>query len=239
MKRIILMVLKNIFFVPYWYFQLCYYAKHSQRIPDKKKLALLKKIVACANKEGNVMIQAYGIENIPKDQSFMYFPNHQGLYDVLALLDSSPFFFSVVMKKELKDIFMLKKVFQIMGAYPIDREDVRQSMKVIQKVSQEVEAGKNFLIFPEGTRSKKGNEIGDFKGGSFKSATKAKCAIVPVAILDSYKVFDTNSVEQVIVQVHYLEPLYSEDYNMMKTTEIAELIQNKIQMAIKKFEKNH
>ena len=185
------------------------------------------------------MIQAYGIENIPKDQSFMYFPNHQGLYDVLALLDSSPFFFSVVMKKELKDIFMLKKVFQIMGAYPIDREDVRQSMKVIQKVSQEVEAGKNFLIFPEGTRSKKGNEIGDFKGGSFKSATKAKCAIVPVAILDSYKVFDTNSVEQVIVQVHYLEPLYYEDYNMMKTTEIAELIQNKIQMAIKKFEKNH
>ena len=192
-----------------------------------------------ANRGGNVNIKVTGQENIPEKDGFMYFPNHQGLYDVLALLDSSPFFFSVVMKKELKDIFMLKKVFQIMGAYPIDREDVRQSMKVIQKVSQEVEAGKNFLIFPEGTRSKKGNEIGDFKGGSFKSATKAKCAIVPVAILDSYKVFDTNSVEQVIVQVHYLEPLYYEDYNMMKTTEIAELIQNKIQMAIKKFEKNH
>jgi len=238
MKRIILMIIKNILFVPYWYFQLCYYAKYSQRISKEKKLALLKKIVACANKEGNVIIEAYGIENIPKDQSFMYFPNHQGLYDVLALLDSSPFFFSVVMKKELKDIFMLKKVFQIMGAYPIDREDVRQSMKVIQKVSQEVEAGKNFLIFPEGTRSKKGNEIGDFKGGSFKSATKAKCAIVPVAILDSYKVFDTNSVEQVIVQVHYLEPLYYEDYKIMKTTEIAELIHDKIQMTIKKFEKN-
>lgn len=238
MKRILLMVLKNILFVPYWYFQLCWYAKHSQEISGEKKLALLKKIVIHANEGGNVQIKSYGIENIPKDQSFMYFPNHQGLYDVLALLEGSPYFFSVVMKKELKDIFMLKKVFQIMGAYPIDREDVRQSMKVIQKVSQEVAAGKNFLIFPEGTRSKKGNCLGEFKGGSFKSATKAKCPIVPVAIIDSYKAFDTHSTEQVIVQVHYLEPLYYEDYKMMKTTEIAEEVKNRIQKTIEKFEKN-
>lgn len=238
MKRILLMVLKNILFVPYWYFQLCWYAKHSQKISGEKKLALLKKIVTHANEGGNVQIKSYGIENIPKDQSFMYFPNHQGLYDVLALIEGSPCFFSVVMKKELKDIFMLKKVFQIMGAYPIDREDVRQSMKVIQQVSQEVTAGKNFLIFPEGTRSKKGNLLGDFKGGSFKSATKAKCPIVPVAIMDSYKVFDTHSTEQVIVQVHYLEPLYYEEYKMMKTTEIAEIVRNRIQKTIEKFEKN-
>lgn len=238
MKRILLMVLKNILFVPYWYFQLCWYAKNSQKISEEKKLALLRKIVVHANEGGNVRIKSYGIENIPKNQSFMYFPNHQGLYDVLALLEGSPRFFSVVMKKELKDIFMLKKVFQIMGAYAIDREDVRQSMKVIQKVSQDVSAGKNFLIFPEGTRSKKGNQLGEFKGGSFKSATKAKCPIVPVAIIDSYKAFDTHSTEQVTVQVHYLEPLYYEDYKMMKTTEIAEEVKKRIEKTIEKFEKN-
>lgn len=238
MKRILLMVIKNILFVPYWYCQLCYYAKNSQRISAEKKMALLKKIVKYANEGGNVEIRSYGIENIPKNQSFMFFPNHQGLYDVLALIDSCPYFFSVVMKKELSNIFMLKKVFQIMGAYPIDREDVRQSMKVIQKVSQEVSEGKNFLIFPEGTRSKKGNQIGTFKGGSFKSATKAKCPIVPVAIIDSYKAFDTGSTEPVMVQIHYLEPLYYEDYKMMKTTEIAEIVQKRIEKTIKKFEKN-
>lgn len=237
MKRIILMVLKNILFVPWWYFQLCWYAKHSQEISDEKKLALLKKIVIHANKGGNVQIKSYGIQNIPKDQSFMFFPNHQGLYDVLALLECCPYFFSVVMKKELQNIFMLKQVFQIMGAYAIDREDVRQSMKVIQKVSQEVSEGKNYLIFSEGTRSRKENRLGDFKGGSFKSATKAKCPIVPVAIMDSYKVFDTHSTEQVIVQVHYLEPLYYEDYKMMKTTEIAEEVKKRIEKTIEKFEK--
>lgn len=232
MKRIMLMVLRNILFVPYWYFQLCYYAKHSDTIPEDKKLALLKKIVRHANMGGNVIIQSYGIENIPEDESFMYFPNHQGLYDVLAILDSSPRFFSVVMKKEVQNVFMLKKVFQIMGAYSIDREDIRQSMKVIQKVSEDVQNGKNFLIFAEGTRSKNGNQTGAFKGGSFKSATKAKCPIVPVAIIDSYKAFDTSSVKEVTVQVHYLEPLFYEDYKMMKTTEIAEIVRERIQKTI-------
>lgn len=232
MKRIMLMVLKNILFVPYWYFQLCYYAKHTDTISEEKKLALLKKIVCHANEAGNVTIKSYGIENIPKNESFMFFPNHQGLYDVLAILESSPFFFSVVMKKEIQNVFMLKKVFQIMGAYSIDREDIRQSMKVIQKVSQDVQNGKNFLIFAEGTRSKNGNHIGNFKGGSFKSATKAKCPIVPVAIIDSFKAFDTGSVNEVTVQVHYLEPLYYEDYKMMKTTEIAEIVSERIQKTI-------
>lgn len=164
MKRIWLMVLKNIFTVPYWYLKLCYYALFSKKISNEKKRILFKEIVTRANQGGNVTVRAYGLQNIPKDQPFMYFPNHQGLYDVLALLCNSPYFFSVVVKKELEHLPFLNKIFQIMGAYAIDRDDVRQSMKVIQKVSQEVAAGKNFLIFPEGTRSKNKNQVGSFKG---------------------------------------------------------------------------
>ena len=68
-----------------------------------------------------------------------------------------------------------------MKAYMIDREDVRQAMQVIINVTKEVKKGRNYLIFAEGTRSKNGNHVGTFKGGSFKSATKAQCPIVPVA----------------------------------------------------------
>lgn len=226
------MVLRNILIVPYWYWQICYYARNTERIPDEKKAALLKKVVGYANRGGNVTIKSYGTEHIPKDESFMLFPNHQGLYDVLAIINGCPRFFSVVMKKELTNIPFLKNIFRIMGAYPIDREDIRQSMKVIQQVSQDVTNGKNFLIFPEGTRSKNGNQIGEFKGGSFKSAVKAKCPIVPVAIIDSYKAFDTGSVEEVVVQVHYLDPLYYDEYKMMKTTEIAKIVEERIKKTI-------
>ena len=80
--------------------------------------------------------------------------------------------------------------------------------------------------------SKNGNIIGTFKGGSFKAATKARCPIVPVALIDSFKPFDTNTIRSVTVQVHFLKPLLYEEYKDMKTTEIASLVQKQIQEKI-------
>ena len=67
--------------------------------------------------------------------------------------------------------------------------------RVIVNVAKEVKTGRNYLIFAEGTRSKNGNRVGLFKGGSFKSATKAQCPIIPVALIDSFKPFDTNTTQ--------------------------------------------
>ena len=92
------------------------------------------------------------------------------------------------------------------------------------------------MIFAEGTRSKNGNKVGDFKGGSFKSATKAKCPIIPVALIDSFKPFDTKSIDPVTVQVHFLEPILYEEYKDMKTTEIASVVKERIQETIHKYE---
>ena len=87
------------------------------------------------------------------------------------------------MKKEVANIPFLKQVFACMKAIPLDRSDIRQGMKVILQVSEEVKNGRNYLIFAEGTRSKNQNHLLDFKGGSFKSAVKAKCPIVPIALI--------------------------------------------------------
>ena len=198
----------------------------------------MKFIVLRANKGGNVKIEAHGVENIPKESGFMFFPNHQGLYDVLAILEACPKPFSVVAKKEVKNVPFLKQVFACMRAYMLDRENVRQAMQVIIDVSNEVKNGRNYLIFAEGTRSRNGNRIGELKGGSFKAATKAKCPIVPVALIDSFKPFDTNTINKVTVQVHFLEPLCYDEYKDMKTTEIATLVHDRIQETIDKFEKN-
>jgi len=240
MKRIILMVLYNLPFVPYWWYQLCYYAKHTEEIPEEKKYALLKKITVHANKGGRVKIEVHGKENVPQKkgadgQGFLFFPNHQGLFDVLSIIEACDVPFSVVAKIEVKNIFFLKQVFAILKAQFMDRADVRQSLKVIQTVTAEVKAGRNYLIFPEGTRSKKGNEVGEFKGGSFKSAMNAKSTIVPVAMLNSYQAFDTNSIQPVTVQVHFLRPIPYEEYQGMKSTEIARMVKEQI---VKTIEEN-
>ena len=68
----------------------------------------------------------------------------------------------------------------------------------------------------------------DFMAGSFKCAVRAKAPIVPVAIIDSYKAFGINSLRKVRTQVHFLEPIFYEEYAGMKTTEIADLVKARI-----------
>lgn len=154
------------------------------------------------------------------------------MFDVLAILWLLDRPVSVVLKKELQNIPFLKQVFACLGAYALDRSDPRQGMKVMLQMAEDVKNGRNFIIFPEGTRSRDGNHLLPFKGGSFKCATKANCPIVPVALLDSYKAFDTGSVAKQTVQVHFLDPIYPEEYQGMKTTQIAELVRTRIEEKI-------
>ncbi|MCI9546931.1 MAG: 1-acyl-sn-glycerol-3-phosphate acyltransferase [Lachnospiraceae bacterium] len=235
MKRILLMVIRNLLFVPYGWIKLCYYASHVDRYTVEQRYALLKYIVRRANKGGRIRIDVHGMENIPEEDGFIFYPNHQGLYDVLAIIEGCPKPLSVVMKKEVQNIPFLKQVFACMKAYAIDRDDVKQSMKVIIQVSQEVAQGRNFLIFAEGTRSKNENQLLEFKGGSFKAAMKVKCPIVPVALVDSYKSFDTNSIKPLTVQVHFLEPLVYEEYKDMKSVDIAAEVKGRIENTIKRY----
>ena len=232
MKRILLMVLRNLLLVPWMWCRLCYHAAHPDKYSLEEHFKMLRFIVQRANKGGNVIVESYGAENLPEQDGFVMYPNHQGLYDVLAIIEACPRPFSVVAKKEVGNIPFLREVFSCLKAFLLDREDVRQAMKVIIDVSKEVEKGRNYLIFPEGTRSKNGNKIGTFKGGSFKAATKAKCPIVPVALINSFVPFDQNTIRPVTVQVHFLKPLKYEDYKDMKTTEIAALVEKQIQETI-------
>lgn len=234
MKRIILMFIRNFFNLPSYLFDLFKYSRNVDKYPEKERYQFLQKIVYNANRGGNVEIASYGKENIPKESGFILFPNHQGMYDMLALIDGCDQPLSVVSKKEVKNVPLLKEIFKIVKALFMDREDVRQSMKIIIEVTKEVLKGRNYVIFPEGTRSKNGNNVGDFKGGSFKAATKAKCPIVPVALIDSFKPFDTKSIKQVTVQVHYLEPLLYEEYKEMSTNDIAEEVKRRIVEVIEK-----
>lgn len=234
MKRIILMFIRNFFYLPSYAVNLFKYSRNVDKYPEKERYQFLKGIVYRANKGGNVKIETYGKENIPEESGFMLFPNHQGMYDMLALIDGCDHPLSVVSKKEVENVPLLKEVFKVVKAFFIDREDVRQSMKIIVEVSKEVEKGRNYVIFPEGTRSKNGNNVGEFKGGSFKAATKAKCPIVPVALIDSFKPFDTDSIKQVTVQVHYLEPILYEEYKEMNTNDIAEEVKKRIVEVIEK-----
>lgn len=226
--RIALMVIRLFFKALYHFIKICW-CGWSKKVSLEKAYFIIQKAARDANRAGRVTIEAHGIENIPKEDGFIFFPNHQGMYDVLAFLETCPRPFSFVIKKEASNIILIKQIVRALDAYAIDREDIRQSMTVINAMTESVKNGRNFLIFAEGTRSREGNKLLEFKGGSFKSATKAKCPIVPCALIDSFKPFDEHSIKPVTVKLFYLPPMYYEEYKDMKTVEIAAEVKRRIE----------
>lgn len=225
------MVVRLVFKVPYYIAGIWWHGK-KKAYDLEKAYAFVKKVTKAANKAGRVRIESYGLENIPKENGFIFFPNHQGLFDVLVFLESCPTPFAFVIKKEASNVILLKQVIAALRSIVMDREDIRQSLEVINQVAEEVRNGRNFLIFPEGTRSRKGNQLLPFKGGTFKSAVKAKCPIVPCALIDSFKPFDENSVAPVTVKLIYLPPIDYQEYSSLKTPEIADMVKTRIETAI-------
>lgn len=234
MNRLVMVVLKNIAIVPAAWVKLCKYAKHTDEYSYEEKYKHIRYILKHVCKSGNIDLQVTGMKNIPKEDGFLMCGNHQGIFDIVAIVDSFERPIAGVFKKELSEIPFLKQVIKCTHSYPMNREDVRQSMGVIQSVAQELKSGRNIVIFPEGTRSKLGNVMGEFHAGTFKSALKSKAPIVPFAFVDSYKVLDQDGCGPLAVQLHYLEPIYYQEYQGLKTQELAALVKQRVGDAIQK-----
>lgn len=232
MKRIVFMVFRCLFWVPGWFYHVWRMGRPQDTHTEQERYDYLRNIVKKVNQAGRVEVRGFGMEHLPPQNGFILFPNHQGMFDMLALIDTCPNPVGVVVKKEAAGIILVKQVIELLHGISIDRKDVRASFAIINRMSEEVKSGRNYVIFAEGTRSKEGNQILEFKGGTFKSAVNAGCPIVPVALIDSFRPFDISSIKKETVQVHYMEPLYPEQYVGLKTREIAHLVHDKIQEKI-------
>ena len=232
MNRIATMVLKNLHVVPGAFAKLWRYAANPEKYEELEMWSQIHYIMDRAVKGGNINLKVTGLENLPEKDGFMLYGNHQGLFDVVAIAATWERPLAAVLKKELENVPLLKQIRLCTNSFCMDREDVRQSLEVIQNVTREVQKGRNYLIFPEGTRSKNGNVMGEFHGGSFRCTVKAKCPIVPFAVIDSFKVLDQKGSKPVTVQLHYLDPIPYEEFAGLKATEVAALVKERIQAAI-------
>ncbi len=232
MNRIALMVLKNTMKLPGFWTKLCAHAKEPDKYPEIERWMHIQKIMKAAIKAGNVDLQVFGKENIPEKDGLLLVANHQGMFDVVALVTAWDKILCAVYKIELKDVPLVKQIAASTKSYAMDRDDVRQSLTVIQGCTQQLKEGRNVLIFPEGTRSKSGNVMGEFHGGSFKCAVKAKADILPFAVIDTYKILDQKGSKPMSCQLHFLKPIPYEECAGMKTNEIAALVKARIQECI-------
>ena len=233
MNRFVLILLRNLHRLPGAVGRLCRYARHPERYSEAETYGHIQKIMGWAVAAGNVELKVTGLENIPMEEGFIFYGNHQGMFDVVALAATCPVPLGAVFKKELRNVPLLKQIIACTKSFAMNREDVRQSMTVIQNVTKEVQGGRRYVIFPEGTRSRQGNVMGEFHPGSFRAAMKAKCPIVPIAYVDSFKPLDQKGSAPVTVQIHYLPAIDYEEYGHLKSTEVAAMVKERIAQKIR------
>lgn len=128
-----------------------------------------------------------GKENIEKRKSYIIVANHQTGWDIFLLYGYLPIDFRWLMKKELRKVPFIGYASEKVGHIFIDRSSPRAAIKSLEEAKGKLVNGNSVVIFPEGTRSR-GKEMRPFKKGAFKLAFELDLDILPVTIVNSYKI---------------------------------------------------
>jgi 1-acyl-sn-glycerol-3-phosphate acyltransferase len=122
-----------------------------------------------------------GRENIPHGTAVVFCANHESNVDPPVLFRALHPLLHILYKAELRNVPVMRTVFDVGGFVAVDRRDREQAMRSLEQGAASLRAGNPFLIFPEGTRSRTGQLL-PFKKGGFVMAIKAGVPVVPVAI---------------------------------------------------------
>ncbi len=164
--------------------------------------------------DSGARVNVHGLENLPKDKKgILFVSNHQSNFDILLLLSYLPVAKGFIAKTELGKFPFVNQWMRRIHCLFMDRHDVKQAAGVILDGIKQLKNGINMVIFPEGTRSKTG-ALGEFRGGSFKLATKSKCTLVPLTIDGTRGLMEAN---------HYMIKNGTVDLYIHKPIDTAEL----------------
>ncbi len=178
-----------------------------------------------------------GQENIPEEGGVLFAFNHRSYFDILVSYASTTKLSTFVAKQELKYFPFINIWMIFINCLFIDRDDIRQSMKVILKAIEMVKDGYSIFISPEGTRNS-GEKLMPFKDGSFKIAQKSACPIIPVAINNADSIFEKQIpiVKRAHVIVEYCQPVYYDQIVNEGHKNVGKYVQNIVQQTVDKNE---
>jgi 1-acyl-sn-glycerol-3-phosphate acyltransferase len=128
----------------------------------------------------NIKVEFRGVEKIPAGPLIVA-SKHQSMWETISLLRffEAPFF---VVKRELKFIPLFGLYLIKTGMVAIDRSTGRRALlEVMRRAAEEVKHGRQFVIFPEGTRTAPGAPP-QYKSGIGLIYTECGVPCLPVAL---------------------------------------------------------
>ena len=136
MKRLAQAIFSNLFCIPGLMARLDRYARNPEKYSRQERMALIRTISDKIRRGGKISLVVSGTEHFPAEGGFLICPNHQGLFDALAVAAAVDFPLSPVLKKEIMSWPVVWKLAVCADAMPMDRGDLRQSVRVMRELQE-------------------------------------------------------------------------------------------------------
>jgi len=177
----------------------------------------------------HVKVRMDGLEELNGKGPYIFMSNHQGSYDIFALLAHLPFQFKWLAKKELFSIPFFGWTMAAAGYISIDREGTRETVKALNEAAEKIREGMSVVIFPEGSRSPDGS-IQPFKKGGFTLAIKSGVPIVPIAITGSRDIMPKDKLTAASgeIRIRMSPPIEIKDYSLKDRKSLMEKVSKTI-----------
>lgn len=169
--------------------------KRNPRLSDVCQLRIVQWGFRCVSFLSGVRLTVIGEENVPKDQAVLYIGNHRSFYDIVLTYARCPRPTGYISKDGINKIPILGIIMRRLHCLFLDRDDLKQGLKVILTAIDEIKSGISICVFPEGTRNKDREHpetLLPFKEGTFKIAQKTGCPIVPMVLTGTADVFENH-----------------------------------------------
>jgi 1-acyl-sn-glycerol-3-phosphate acyltransferase len=137
-------------------------------------------------KTNRVKLQVEGLEKIVRNKSYVFISNHASNLDPPALCLAIPQTLRFIAKRSLAKVPIFGQALKLGRIILIDRSDNQKAVETINKAIKDLKDGISAFFFAEGTRSPDGM-LQDFKKGGIMVALKTKLPIIPITVVDSYK----------------------------------------------------
>jgi 1-acyl-sn-glycerol-3-phosphate acyltransferase len=176
-----------------------------------------------------VKVRVEGIEHLKGEGPYIFMSNHQGTYDIFALLGHLPFQFRWLAKKELFSVPFFGWVMAAAGYVSVDREGTRKTVEAMNEAAQKIREGMSVVIFPEGSRSPDGS-IQPFKKGGFTLAIKSKVPIIPISIIGSREIMPKGklTVTSGEIRIRIDHPIETQNYSLKDRKSLMEKVRQTI-----------
>lgn len=207
-------------------------AKKNRRAADISSLRIVQWAFKVILFLSGVRLTVIGEENVPKDRAVLYIGNHRSFFDTVITYARCPGLTGYVAKDSIQKIPILSTWMKRLYCLFLNRNDIKEGMKMVLTGISQIKEGISMCIFPEGTRGTGIDELDmpPFKEGSLKMAEKTGCPIIPMALTGTADIFENHLpwIRAASVTLQYGKPIYPKELTKEEQKRLGNYTQRKI-----------